>query len=94
MDWIRLGRSGKDLTGVGGKVFDVSAEELAKHNKKDDAWMAIRGLYNMFICFSVVVVVVMMIMMMIRFPPLPLGGFRQVFKHLANMRLTSFASNI
>ena len=28
----------------------------------------------------------------IRFPPLPLGGFRQVYKHLANMRLTSFAS--
>ena len=30
----------------------------------------------------------------IRFPPLPLGGFRQVFKLSANMRLTSFASNI
>ena len=28
----------------------------------------------------------------IRFPPLPLGGFRQVFKHSANIRLTSFAS--
>ena len=31
----------------------------------------------------------------IRFPPLPLGGslaFRQVFKHSANLRLTSFAS--
>ncbi|KAK3089389.1 hypothetical protein FSP39_003237 [Pinctada imbricata] len=47
MDWIRLGRSGKDLTGVGGKVFDVSMDELSKHNKKDDAWMAIRGkVYN------------------------------------------------
>ena len=30
----------------------------------------------------------------IRFSPLPLGGFRQVFKHSANLRLTSFASNI
>ena len=28
----------------------------------------------------------------IRFPPLPLGGFRQVFKLSANMRLTSLAS--
>ena len=28
----------------------------------------------------------------IRFSPLPFGGFRQVFKHSANMRLTSFAS--
>ena len=30
----------------------------------------------------------------IRFSPVPLGGFRQVFKHLANLRLTSFPSNI
>ena len=28
----------------------------------------------------------------IRFPSLPIGGFRQVFKLSANMRLTSFAS--
>ena len=28
----------------------------------------------------------------IRFTLLPLGGFRQVFKHSANLRLTSFAS--
>ena len=28
----------------------------------------------------------------IRFPPLPLGGFRQVYKLSVNMRLTSFAS--
>ena len=43
MDWIRLGRSGQDLTGVGGKVLNVSHKELAKHNKLDDAWCAIRG---------------------------------------------------
>ena len=30
----------------------------------------------------------------IRFSPLPLGGFRQVLKHSANLRLTSFASNM
>lgn len=47
MDWIRLGHSGKDLTGVGGKKMMVSREELSKHNKQDDAWMAFRGkVYN------------------------------------------------
>ena len=44
MDWIRLGHSGKDLTGVGGKKMMVSREELSKHNKQDDAWMAFRGI--------------------------------------------------
>lgn len=43
MDWIRLGRSGEDLTGVGGKVLEVDAEELAKHNQINDAWIALRG---------------------------------------------------
>uniref|UniRef100_A0A8W8JET7 Flavohemoprotein b5/b5R n=1 Tax=Magallana gigas TaxID=29159 RepID=A0A8W8JET7_MAGGI len=47
MDWIRLGRSGEDLTGVGGKVLEVDAEELAKHNQINDAWIALRGkVYN------------------------------------------------
>ncbi|XP_061193532.1 cytochrome b5 reductase 4-like isoform X3 [Saccostrea echinata] len=47
MDWIRLGRSGEDLTGVGGKILEVDAEELAKHNRRNDAWIALRGkVYN------------------------------------------------
>lgn len=47
MDWIRLGNSGNDLTGVGGKLLSVSRSELAKHNKRTDAWLAIRGtVYN------------------------------------------------
>lgn len=47
MDWIRLGNSGSDLTGVGGKQLSISKSELAKHNKRTDAWLAIRGtVYN------------------------------------------------
>lgn len=49
MDWIRLGASGKDLTGLGsqaGHLF-VTKKELAKHNKIDDIWLSIRGrVYN------------------------------------------------
>ncbi|XP_076466396.1 cytochrome b5 reductase 4-like isoform X2 [Babylonia areolata] len=48
MDWIRLGRSSQDLTGVGGKVLTVTKEELSKHNKPEDAWIALRGkVYNL-----------------------------------------------
>ncbi|CAH2043659.1 unnamed protein product, partial [Iphiclides podalirius] len=47
MDWIRLGNSGKDLTGVGGRIRPVHPTELATHNTKNDAWLAIRGrVYN------------------------------------------------
>uniref|UniRef100_A0AAG5DSF7 Cytochrome-b5 reductase n=1 Tax=Anopheles atroparvus TaxID=41427 RepID=A0AAG5DSF7_ANOAO len=47
MDWIRLGNSGTDLTGTGGRIQPVSHAELAKHDRLDDAWMAIRGkVYN------------------------------------------------
>ncbi|KAK9887734.1 hypothetical protein WA026_000050 [Henosepilachna vigintioctopunctata] len=49
MDWIRLGSSGKDLTGVGSRAgqLEVTPAELATHNKSSDAWMALRGrVYN------------------------------------------------
>ncbi|XP_029176310.1 cytochrome b5 reductase 4 isoform X1 [Nylanderia fulva] len=44
MDWIRLGNSGVDLTGVGGVPRIVTLSELANHNKQTDAWIAIRGI--------------------------------------------------
>ncbi|XP_008547725.1 cytochrome b5 reductase 4 [Microplitis demolitor] len=43
MDWIRLGSSNIDLTGVGGISQIVTMTELTKHNQKNDAWIAIRG---------------------------------------------------
>lgn len=47
MDWIRLGNSGKDLTGVGGSMRAVSPKELSTHNTPGDAWLALRGrVYN------------------------------------------------
>ncbi|KAM6185315.1 cytochrome b5 reductase 4 isoform 2-T2 [Rhynchocyon petersi] len=47
MDWLRLTKSGKDLTGLRGNLIDVTEEELKKHNKKDDCWICIRGfVYN------------------------------------------------
>ncbi|XP_032518663.2 cytochrome b5 reductase 4 isoform X1 [Danaus plexippus] len=47
MDWIRLGNSGKDLNGIGGRIRPVTPTELATHNTQEDAWLAIRGrVYN------------------------------------------------
>lgn len=46
MDWIRLTNSGADLSGTaGGGARDVSVEELSRHSAKNDAWLAIRGIY-------------------------------------------------
>ncbi|NXP06065.1 NB5R4 reductase, partial [Thinocorus orbignyianus] len=47
MDWIRLTKSGKDLTGLKGRLIEVTEDELAKHDKKEDCWICIRGfVYN------------------------------------------------
>ncbi|XP_023567794.1 cytochrome b5 reductase 4 isoform X2 [Octodon degus] len=47
MDWIRMTKSGKDLTGLKGRLIEVTEEELKKHNKKADCWICIRGfVYN------------------------------------------------
>ncbi len=44
MDWIRLGASGRDIQGFGGKFHTVTMEELAKHSQVDDCWMLLRGI--------------------------------------------------
>lgn len=47
MDWIRVAKSGRDLTGLKGRLIDVTEEELQKHNTRDDCWTCIRGMvYN------------------------------------------------
>ncbi|XP_068426896.1 cytochrome b5 reductase 4 [Clinocottus analis] len=47
MDWIRFSKSGKDLTGLRGRLIDVTKEELQKHNTREDCWTCIRGMvYN------------------------------------------------
>ncbi|NWT21601.1 NB5R4 reductase, partial [Vireo altiloquus] len=47
MDWIRLTKSGKDLTGLKGRLIEVTEDELSKHNKKEDCSICIRGfVYN------------------------------------------------
>ena len=52
MDWIRLGKSGQDLTGTGGIIQTVTVEELSKHNTERDAWISIRGkVFSNFLIF-------------------------------------------
>lgn len=47
MDWIRLGKSARDLAGNGGIVRPITEEELSQHNTQSDAWICIRGrVYN------------------------------------------------
>uniref|UniRef100_A0A8C5ET21 Cytochrome b5 reductase 4 n=1 Tax=Gouania willdenowi TaxID=441366 RepID=A0A8C5ET21_GOUWI len=47
MDWIRYSKSGKDLTGLKGRLIEVTQEELEKHNTRGDCWTCIRGMvYN------------------------------------------------
>ena len=45
MDWIRVGKNSQDLAGTGGRLLEVTEEELAKHDKVTDAWLALRGMW-------------------------------------------------
>lgn len=47
MDWVRLSQTSRDLSGTGGKLRDVTPQELARHKSKDDCWTALSGrVYN------------------------------------------------
>lgn len=46
MDWIRTMNNTPNISGTGGKLLNVTEEELAKHNKKTDCWTAISGKIN------------------------------------------------
>uniref|UniRef100_A0A8C4QGL1 Cytochrome b5 reductase 4 n=1 Tax=Eptatretus burgeri TaxID=7764 RepID=A0A8C4QGL1_EPTBU len=47
MDWMQLCRSGKDLSGRGGRLCPISTAELARHNQSHDCWISVHGLvYN------------------------------------------------
>jgi hypothetical protein len=50
MDWIRFTKETPDLAGNQGILRKITYEELAKHNKEDDCWLAIYGwiLLNLF----------------------------------------------
>jgi cytochrome-b5 reductase len=43
MDWIRTMNNTPNISGTNGKFLNVTEEELAKHNKKTDCWIAISG---------------------------------------------------
>ena len=45
MDWVRLGVSGKDLQGSDGQIKKITMEELSQHDKEDDCWMLLRGIF-------------------------------------------------
>lgn len=47
MGWIRLASTAKNLSGTNGKIIEVTPDELEKHNKEDDCWVALKGnVYN------------------------------------------------
>ncbi|KAL4439910.1 hypothetical protein ABPG75_002911 [Micractinium tetrahymenae] len=49
MDWVRLTQSGADLSGLAGgrPRRDITLEEVAQHNTRDDCWTVLRGkVYN------------------------------------------------
>jgi hypothetical protein len=46
MDWIRKTRDTPDLSGTRGVVRNVTHDELIKHDKVDDCWMVIYGIFR------------------------------------------------
>lgn len=47
MGWIKLASESSDLSGTGGKIMEVTPEDLAKHDNENDCWVALKGnVYN------------------------------------------------
>jgi len=47
MGWIRLASTANNLSGTNGKIIEVTPDELAKHDKEEDCWVALKGnVYN------------------------------------------------
>lgn len=47
MGWTKLASTAKDLSGTGGKMIEVTPDELAKHDSENDCWVALNGnVYN------------------------------------------------
>lgn len=47
MGWIHFTSKAKDLSGTNGKQIEVTPDELAKHNKQEDCWVALKDkVYN------------------------------------------------
>lgn len=47
MGWIAYTSTAKNLSGTNGKIIDVTPEELAKHDKLEDCWVALKdNVYN------------------------------------------------
>jgi cytochrome-b5 reductase len=49
MDWIRMSRASKDLSGTNGRIrSDITPEEVLQHNTAEDGWTVINGkVYNL-----------------------------------------------
>lgn len=45
--WLKLTKSGADLTGGAGRRRDITLEEVRQHRTEEDAWMVLHGkVYN------------------------------------------------
>ena len=42
-EWNRICEKEQDLAGVGGRMLQVTPDELSKHNTESDAWTAVKG---------------------------------------------------
>jgi hypothetical protein len=51
LDWYRFCKDSSNIAGNHGVIREISIEELAMHNKEDDCWISIYGLFDCLISF-------------------------------------------